>query len=369
MAYTRVNWEAREGTNLNKFAKSAETAASVILTNTPDAVTQEGTPLSAVNLNIMDNGIAEAHEGIETLKSSKFGACSTAAGTAAKTVSLSGFTLATGAEVTVMFTVTNTASSPTLNVNNTGAKPIYYRNAAIGAGYLAANRVYKFVYDGTQYELIGDIDTNTTYSAATASVAGLMSAGDKAKLDGGSMVTPGDIVPTAKNAAARAQARLIDLTGQLILIADYAALAANVYCGDADNAAAKAFYKCNASGTRSTSGTYMRMPDARGLSLRGAGANGTYKMANNTPYDGGPIGNVLLDMFQGHWRSDLLIDETRLYWNANFAGGNNPHITSDAATGNRFSMRGYRQDGVNGEPRIGPETRGASLSLQICLAY
>lgn len=97
-----------------------------------------------------------------------FGSCSTEAATAAKVVSVPNFVLATGAEVTVRFTVTNTAASPTLNVNSTGAKAIVYRNAAISAGYLAANRVYKFVYDGTNYELIGDIDTNTRYTAASA---------------------------------------------------------------------------------------------------------------------------------------------------------------------------------------------------------
>ena len=104
-----------------------------------------------------------------------YGTCSTAAGTAAKVVSCSGFTLATGAIITVKFTVTNTAGSPTLNVNNTGAKAIQYRGSAISAGYLAANRVYTFIYDGTNYQLIGDIntDTNTTYSTGTASTAGL----------------------------------------------------------------------------------------------------------------------------------------------------------------------------------------------------
>ena len=97
-----------------------------------------------------------------------YGTCSTDAGTAAKTVTLANFVLATGAEVTVRFTVTNTASNPTLNVNGTGAKAIKYRNAAISAGYLAANRTYRFVYDGSSYELVGDVDTNTTYTAATA---------------------------------------------------------------------------------------------------------------------------------------------------------------------------------------------------------
>ena len=104
-----------------------------------------------------------------------YGTCSTAAGTAAKTVSLTGFTLATGAIVTVKFTVTNTAANPTLNVNNTGAKAIQYRGSAISAGYLAANRVYTFIYDGTNYQLIGDIntDTNTTYNTGTSTVAGI----------------------------------------------------------------------------------------------------------------------------------------------------------------------------------------------------
>ena len=92
-----------------------------------------------------------------------------------KAVALTGFVLATGARVTVRFTVTNTAASPTLNVNSTGAKAIKYRNAAITAGALAANRVYEFVYDGADWELVGDLDTNTTYAAftkATASAAG-----------------------------------------------------------------------------------------------------------------------------------------------------------------------------------------------------
>jgi len=106
-----------------------------------------------------------------------YGTCSTAAGTAAKTVTLNGFNLATGAKVAVKFTVTNTAANPTLNVNGTGAKSIKYRGAAISTDALAANRIYEFIYDGTDYALVGDIntDTNTTYgnmTGATTSAAG-----------------------------------------------------------------------------------------------------------------------------------------------------------------------------------------------------
>lgn len=96
-----------------------------------------------------------------TANVSHYGECSTATATVEKAVSCTGFTLASGSRIIVKFTTTNTASAPTLNVNGTGAKPIYYRNAAISTGILAANRTYEFVYNGTQYELIGDINTDT----------------------------------------------------------------------------------------------------------------------------------------------------------------------------------------------------------------
>lgn len=90
-----------------------------------------------------------------------YGTCSTAAGTAAKTVACTSYKLVTGSRIVVKFTVTNTAANPTLNVNSTGAKAIQYRGSAIGAGNLAANRTYEFIYDGTNYQLVGDLDTNT----------------------------------------------------------------------------------------------------------------------------------------------------------------------------------------------------------------
>ena len=109
--------------------------------------------------------------GVTGATSNNFGTCSTAAGTAEKAVTLTAgtFNLETGARVVVKFTVTNTAANPTLNVASKGAKPIYYRGSAISAGYLAANRTYEFVYNGTQFDLIGDLDTNTTYTHPTTS--------------------------------------------------------------------------------------------------------------------------------------------------------------------------------------------------------
>ena len=146
-----------------------------------------------------------------------YGTCSTAADTAAKTVAVTSFTLATGAVVYVRFTVTNTAASPTLNVNSTGAKAIRYRNAAISAGYLAANRTYCFIYDGTYYQLVGDIDTNTKYTAAseTPKAPGTAAVGTSSKYAREDHVHPlqTTVSGNAGTATKLATARTISLTG------------------------------------------------------------------------------------------------------------------------------------------------------------
>ncbi len=161
-----------------------------------------------------------------------YATCSTAAATAAKNVTytLSAFELITGVRVAVMFTYANTASSPTLNVNNTGAKAIYANgSAASSSNSWSAGEVVEFVYTGTQWKAVGGdkgwthksysttaatgtaltpsfgesvtvvtsmtttkghITSKTTTaitipnSEASSSAAGLMSSSDKSKLDG-----------------------------------------------------------------------------------------------------------------------------------------------------------------------------------------
>lgn len=121
--------------------------------------------------------IADINGNMDTLDAAfaLYAVCSTAAGTAAKTATISGFKLFTGAVAYIKFSVKNTAANPTLNISSTGAKAIQYEGAAISSHYLNANRTYAFVYDGSVYQLIGDINTNTKYSVftgATTSAAG-----------------------------------------------------------------------------------------------------------------------------------------------------------------------------------------------------
>lgn len=121
--------------------------------------------------------VADINGNMDTLDAAfaLYAVCSTAAGTAAKTVTISGFRLFTGSVAYIKFAVKNTAANPTLNISGTGAKAIQYQGAAISSSYLNANRTYAFVYDGSVYQLIGDINTDTKYSVftgATTSAAG-----------------------------------------------------------------------------------------------------------------------------------------------------------------------------------------------------
>lgn len=90
--------------------------------------------------------------------STAYGTCATAAGTAAKVVVMDDFdTLLTGVTIHVLFQNSNTAESPTLNVNNTGAKPIY--SVGITSPGTTpeeswyANSIMTFTYDGSAWRM------------------------------------------------------------------------------------------------------------------------------------------------------------------------------------------------------------------------
>lgn len=85
------------------------------------------------------------------------GTCSTAAGTAAKVVTLSSYALTTGGIVSIYFSTANTAAAPTLNINSKGAKKIFVDGVVTSATNPLkwdAGSTLTFIYDGTQYHLI-----------------------------------------------------------------------------------------------------------------------------------------------------------------------------------------------------------------------
>lgn len=93
------------------------------------------------------------------IAASLYGTCSTAASTAAKIVSLPSFdALIPGVKIHIKFSYGNTAANPTLNVNGTGALPIYRHGAVSpgtsGAQTWANNAVVDFLYDGDSWMMV-----------------------------------------------------------------------------------------------------------------------------------------------------------------------------------------------------------------------
>ena len=90
-----------------------------------------------------------------------YGTCDTAAATAAKVVTCSDFdTLMTGVTIRVKFANANTAASPTVNINSTGAKSVYRfgSTAPVDGNSWNAGEVVELVYDGTSFFMTGADD-------------------------------------------------------------------------------------------------------------------------------------------------------------------------------------------------------------------
>lgn len=81
--------------------------------------------------------------------------CNTAAATAAKTATCDYWVATAKSYIHVNFRYANTAASPTLNINSTGAKPIYVNGAAATTSNLLAGS-YLAYYDGTNFQLRTD---------------------------------------------------------------------------------------------------------------------------------------------------------------------------------------------------------------------
>ena len=82
-----------------------------------------------------------------------YGVCDTAGATAAKTVSITNFVLTPGADVHILFQNAFTASSPTLSINGSAAKPIKLFGNAFPMGKAKNNTILNMNYDGTNFNV------------------------------------------------------------------------------------------------------------------------------------------------------------------------------------------------------------------------
>lgn len=121
---------------------------------------------SKIRINNTDHSIA----------SSLYGTCVDSAGTVGKLVTCADFdTLMTGVTIHVKFTYGNTAANPTLNVNGTGARPIYSNGTtAPGNTKLKSwydNTIVSFTYDGAAWCMN---DVGAGISSAVSDLLSLM---------------------------------------------------------------------------------------------------------------------------------------------------------------------------------------------------
>ena len=73
----------------------------------------------------------------------------------AMTASITNFELVAGVMITLQIRTAN-GTSATLNINEGGAKAIYYQGAAIEANILKQGHIYNLVYDGNIWHIIGE---------------------------------------------------------------------------------------------------------------------------------------------------------------------------------------------------------------------
>ena len=84
-----------------------------------------------------------------------FPTCSTAGGTAAKTVNISHFLLLPNCRISVLFQNAFTATNPTLSINGGTAIAIRHFGRAMEIGKVHANTILTMVYDGTYWQVVG----------------------------------------------------------------------------------------------------------------------------------------------------------------------------------------------------------------------
>lgn len=118
---------------------------------------------------------------------SYYGTCGTAAGTAAKSASISGVVIFAGTTVNLNMSKNNTANKATLNVSSTGAKYIYYGTSSTtpttsnGYGWHAAETA-PFIFDGQFWRYVNSMTSYTAVQSAKTATNYIYASSDGIKI-------------------------------------------------------------------------------------------------------------------------------------------------------------------------------------------
>lgn len=173
--------------NGNLFTSLVTSTASVL--NGATSVTSDASETDETAKNTdsvrtlvqnLSTGISEAQDTADEAMP-KYGSCDTPSTTAAKVVkNVTDFVLKQGTRIAVLMSSANTVTSPTLNVNSTGAKPIVTADGgtlpllttnSTARGWLA-NSLVTFVYDGTNWRIDDNVAMTRINHILTEQIAG-----------------------------------------------------------------------------------------------------------------------------------------------------------------------------------------------------
>ncbi len=167
---------------------------------------------------------------------------------------------------------------------------------------------------------------------------------------------PGEMVGWfGKDDPATLNLKLLLLHGQGILIADFADLDAAVYVGDAANPTAGAFFRANDAGgaVRNTAGTFLILPDARGLFPRFLDETGLVD----------PDGVTRLP---GEFQDEALQEHSHAIGNSAQAAGNGGG--GSILTAGNLPFQDLDNGFVN-PLGFGPETRPKNITVKPCIRF
>ncbi len=215
------NWREIIGTKFgvdadgNLYAANAEISGKIVATSLTIGSEATVSGLSTSDISGMDNYALQSSLDTEVAqRKAVYAVSTTGATTAAKTTESgtpAGFVLYNGATVTVKFNSANSTTTPTLNVNGTGAKTIKsYTGAALSAAEYTwpAGAAITFTYDGSYWcmqdggALQAKADAVASASAASGSATSASNSASAASSSASSASSSATTATNQANAAA-----------------------------------------------------------------------------------------------------------------------------------------------------------------------
>ena len=148
---TVYSWEKIGSTDidLSGYYTSTQTDAAISAALADYSTTTQMT--SAINTAVSGKQNAITDGAIIGLG---YGVCSTAAAVAAKEATITSFLLMKNMPITIKFNSAISAANSTLNITNTGAKPLYLEGTALLPNVILGGMIATIIYDGTNYNIV-----------------------------------------------------------------------------------------------------------------------------------------------------------------------------------------------------------------------